>query len=99
VALRRARRCTAKGAVGIFRSPAFNFDPENTLQQQKKFASLARPAVEAEGFHYLDQFAPTFRAAFQPAPAVRFARGSTFHYLNSGRYLMAQTLLHLLRLL
>ena len=55
-----------------------------------------RPLVEKMGMAYLDNFQPTYRAAFQPPPAIKFARGSTFHYLNDGRYLMAQNLLHLL---
>jgi hypothetical protein len=31
--------------------------------------------------------------------AIRFDRNSAFHYLDAGRYLMAQVLLHVLRLL
>ena len=31
--------------------------------------------------------------------AIRFDRNSAFHYLDAGRYLMAQILLHVLRLL
>ena len=33
-----------------------------------------------------------------PAAAVRFDRNSAFHFLDGGRYLMAQLLLHALRL-
>ena len=61
-----------------------------------RFSDLMRPLVEKSRIAYLDNFAPTYRAAFQPPPAIKFARGSTFHYKNDGRYLMAQNLLHLL---
>ena len=58
-----------------------------------------RRCLGQAGAFYLDQYAATKAAAFQAAPAIKFAQGSTFHYLNASRYLMAQTLLHLLQLL
>ena len=61
-----------------------------------------RPFVEEENFAiFLDNHAATLSAAFPPDPAigVRFDRNSAFHYLDAGRYLMAQLLLHVLRLL
>ncbi len=51
---------------------------------------------------YLDNFEATRDAAFpsgDPAIGARFDRNSAFHYLDAGRYLMAQLLLHVLRLL
>jgi len=83
----------------IFRSPAFNFDNVNKFRELERYESLMRPIVERAGAFYLDQYAATKAAAFQEQPAIKFAQGSTFHYLNAGRHLMAQTLLHLLHLL
>ena len=112
-AMARAERCAA-GALStlrkesgnapaktllIFRSPAFNFDTMNSNSELQAYEGLMRPLVEAAGVLYLDQYAATRAAAFQPAPAIKFAQGSTFHYLNAGRYLMAQTLLHTMHLL
>ena len=40
----------------------------------------------------------THEAVFQTTPrAIKFAKNSAFHYLNNGRYLMAQLLLHAFR--
>ena len=58
-----------------------------------------QPLVEAAGVYYLDNFNATYAAAFQPSPALKFAQGSTFHYLNAGRYLMAQLVLGAFQLL
>ena len=59
-----------------------------------------RPIVEDAGMIYIDNYPATYDAVFQDTPqAVKFAKNSAFHYLNAGRYLMAQTLLHLLQLL
>ena len=54
--------------------------------------------LESACAFYLDNFDATYRAAFQKPPAIKFARGSTFHYVRGrrARYLMAQNLLHLL---
>ena len=83
----------------VFKSPAYNYDPFNTLAQQRRFSAAMRPLVARHaGILFLDNFDATFRAAFQPPPALKFATGSTFHYLDAGRHLMAQHLLHLLRL-
>jgi len=90
---------SAAAPLLIFRSPAFNFDVMNKFSQQEAYEAKMRPLVEKAGAFYLDQYAATKAAAFQEAPAIKFAQGSTFHYLNAGRYLMAQTLLHLLQLL
>ncbi|KAL1519194.1 hypothetical protein AB1Y20_003454 [Prymnesium parvum] len=97
-AMERGAACIHKKPLVVFRSPAYNFDPVNSLKAQMRFSSLMRPLVEAAGMLYLDNFESTFRAAFQKPPAIKFARGSTFHYVNEGRYLMAQNLLHLLRI-
>ena len=133
--MRRSDRCTRRKSIGIFRSPAYNFDPVNTMRQQHAYEAAVRPLVESANVFYLDNFrcvparstppaappAPTrhasvrrvrprliarlswrsatYRAAFQPAPSIKFARGSTFHYLDAGRHLMAQSLLHLFALL
>ena len=90
---------SGRAPVAIFRSPAFNFDNVNSFAELERYESKMRPIVEAAGVLYLDQYAATRQAAFQAPPAIRFAQGSTFHYLNAGRYLMAQTLIHLLHLL
>ena len=59
-----------------------------------------RPIVEDAGMIYLDNYPATVDAVFQRTPhAIKFAKNSAFHYLNAGRYLMAQILLHSLRLL
>ena len=92
----RVQRCTGKTPLVVFRSPAYNFDPVNSLKAQMRFSSMMRPLVQKAGVFYLDNFDATYRAAFQRPPAIKFARGSTFHYVNAGRYLMAQNLLHLL---
>ena len=104
-ALRRAARCTGTRTLPLFRSPAFNFDPVNSFAAQASFARRMRPSVEAEGFAvFLDVYPATLDAAFPPPgidPAIgaRFDRNSAFHYLDAGRYLMANLLLHVLRLL
>ena len=47
-----------------------------------------------------DTYAATRHAALQPtAHAIRFDHNSAFHFFDSGRYLQAQLLLHVLRLL
>ena len=105
-ALDRADACLERRTLTLFRSPAFNFDPVNTFSQQAAFAERMRPVVEAAGAIYVDQYEATLRAAFPPPTmpdaeqvAIRFDRNSAFHYLDAGRYLMAQILLHVLRLL
>ena len=65
-----------------------------SFEEQAAFEGKMRPAVEAAGFVYVDNYAVTFDAAFQsPATAIKFARNSAFHYLDAGRHLMAQLLL------
>ena len=104
-ALSRARACTGHATLAVFRSPAFNFDPVNTFQQQITFEKRMRPIVEQhKNFLFLDYYRATFDAAFpshapDPSIAVRFDRNSAFHYLDAGRYLMMQILLHIFRLL
>jgi hypothetical protein len=98
-ALRRAERCTGERTLCIFRSPAFNFDPVNSFAAQASFAARMRPSVERHGFAlFLDVYPATFDAAFPADPAIRarFDRNSAFHYLDAGRYIMAQSLLHML---
>jgi hypothetical protein len=59
-----------------------------------------RPLVEEAGMVYVDNYPATYDAVFQQTPhAIKFAKNSAFHYLNAGRYLMAQILLHAIRLL
>ena len=49
---------------------------------------------------YIDNYPATYDAVFQHTPhAIKFAKNSAFHYLNTGRYLMAQLLMHTLHLL
>jgi hypothetical protein len=105
-ALTTARPHFPTGTLAVFRSPAFNFDPVNTFHQQAAFAQRMRPIVEEFGAVFVDLFPATLRAAFPPPSvpdaeqiAIRFDRNSAFHYLDAGRYLMAQILLHVLRLL
>ena len=61
-----------------------------------------RAAVEADDFAiFLDNYKATYAAAF-PADAdigARFDRNSAFHYLDAGRYIMANLLMHVFRLL
>ena len=74
---------------------AFNFDPVNTPRQQAAFGRHMRPLVEEAGMLYIDNYPATYDAVFQDTPyAIKFAKNSAFHYLNAGRYLMAQLLLH-----
>ena len=104
-ALRHARDCNGQRTLAIFRSPAFNFDPVNSFSSQASFEERMRPSVEHhEDFVFLDNYKATFSAAFpsleeDQAIAVRFDRGSAFHYLDAGRYIMCQLLLHTLQLL
>lgn len=60
-----------------------------------------RHVVEEHGFYFLDMHAATLKAAFpaDPAssPAAKFDRNSAFHWLDAGRYLMSQILMHALR--
>jgi len=52
-------------------------------------------AFDHPGMIYVDNYPATYDAVFQDTPqAVKFAKNSAFHYLNAGRYLMAQLLLH-----
>jgi hypothetical protein len=102
-ALRRARNCTGHRALAIFRSPAFNFDPVNTFASQESFEGRMRSVVERhEDFVFLDNYKATFDAAFPSSDAsigVQFDRGSAFHYLDQGRYLMVHLLLRTFQLL
>jgi len=99
-ALRASDACLGRRTIVVFRSPAFNFDPVNTPRQQAAFGRHMRPLVEEAGFLYIDNYPSTYDATFQRTPyAIKFAKNSAFHYLNAGRYLMAQILLHTLRLL
>lgn len=65
-----------------------------------------QPVVEEFGAIFLDQYRATLQAAFPMngtsggvEVAIRFDRNSAFHYLDAGRYLMTQVLLHVLSLL
>ena len=79
---------------------AFNFDPVNTPRQQAAFGRHMRPLVEEAGMLYIDNYPSTYDAVFQGPPhAIKFAKNSAFHYLNAGRYLMAQIMLHTLKML
>ena len=99
-ALRAADACLGRRTLTIFRSPAFNFDPVNTPRQQAAFGWHMRPLVEEAGMVYIDNYPATYDAVFQRTPsAIKFAKNSAFHYLNAGRYLMAQLLLHTMHLL
>ena len=99
-ALRRADACLGRKTLVLFRSPAFNFDPMNTPAQQAAFSAQMRPLVEEAGFVYVDNYAATYEAVFQETPhAIKFAMNSAFHYLNAGRYLMAQLVLGAFQLL
>ncbi|KAL1525938.1 hypothetical protein AB1Y20_020764 [Prymnesium parvum] len=99
-ALSAADSCLGRRTLQIFRSPAFNFDPVNTPRQQAVFSTYMRPLVEEAGMVYIDNYPATYDAVFQNTPyAVKFAKNSAFHYLNAGRYLMAQLLLHALSIL
>ena len=61
------------------------------------FRSIYLNPPPALSVRYVDNFEATHDAVFQSAPhAIKFARNSAFHYLNAGRYLMAQILLHAL---
>ena len=49
---------------------------------------------------YVDNYPATYDAVFQSTPhAIKFAKNSAFHYLNAGRYLMAQLVLGAFQLL
>jgi len=99
-ALRQADVCLGRRTLVIFRSPAFNFDPVNSFRQQAAFSRHMRPIVEAADMVYVDNYPSTYDAVFQQTPhAIKFAKNSAFHYLNAGRYIMAQILLHTLHLL
>ena len=94
------RRVPRPQDLVLFRSPAFNFDPMNTPAQQAAFSAQMRPLVEEAGFVYVDNYAATYEAVFQETPhAIKFAMNSAFHYLNAGRYLMAQLVLGAFQLL
>ena len=99
-AVSEADTCSGGRTVLLFRSPAFNFDPVNSFAEQAGFARKVRPLVEQAGVTYLDNYNATFAATFElPGPeALKFAPRSAFHYLNAGRYLMAQLLLRMLAL-
>ena len=93
-ALRRADACVGRRTQLLFRSPGFNFDPVNSPQNQAAFSKSMRPIVEDAGMIYIDNYPATYDAVFQDTPqAVKFAKNSAFHYLNAGRYLMAQLVL------
>ena len=97
-ALRRADACVGRRTQLIFRSPGFNFDPMNSPQNQQAFSSYMRPIVEEYGMLYIDNYPATYHAVFQNTPhATKFAKNSAFHYLNAGRYLMAQLVMHALK--
>ena len=87
------------------RVPSVCSDPVNSFTAQASFARRMRPLVEADDFAiFLDNYEATFSAAFpsagiDPAIGVRFDRNSAFHWLDAGRYLMTNLLLHVLRLL
>ena len=72
----------------------------NSPQNQERFSASMRPIVEEYGMLYIDNYPATYDAVFQNTPhAIKFAKNSAFHYLNAGRYLMAQMLLHAMHLL
>ena len=72
----------------------------NSPQNQERFSASMRPIVEEYGMLYIDNYPATYDAVFQNTPhAIKFAKNSAFHYLNAGRYLMTQLLLHALRTL
>ena len=72
----------------------------NTPRQQAAFGRHMRPLVEEASMVYVDNYPATYDAVFQRTPqAIKFAKNSAFHYLNGGRYLMAQMLLHAMSLL
>ena len=72
----------------------------NSPQNQERFSASMRPIVEEYGMLYIDNYPATYDAVFQNTPhAIKFAKNSAFHYLNAGRYLMAQMLLHTIQLL
>ena len=97
-ALRRADACVGRRTQLLFRSPGFNFDPVNSPQNQAAFSASMRPIVEEYGMVYIDNYPATYDAVFQSTPhAIKFAKNSAFHYLNAGRYLMAQLVLHALK--
>jgi hypothetical protein len=97
-ALRRADACVGRRTQILFRSPGFNFDPVNSPQNQAAFSASMRPIVEEYGMVYIDNYPATYDAVFQSTPhAIKFAKNSAFHYLNAGRYLMAQLVLHALK--
>ena len=99
-ALRASDACLGRRTIVVFRSPAFNFDPVNTPRQQAAFGRHMRPLVEEAGMLYIDNYPSTYDAVFQRTPhAIKFAKNSAFHYLNAGRYLMAQILMHTLKIL
>ena len=101
-ALKRAEGCTGRKTVCIFRSPAFNFDPINSFAAQASFARRMRPHVEKHDFAiFLDTYTATYDAAFPKDASIgaRFDRNSAFHYLDAGRYVMADLLLHVFALL
>lgn len=106
-AVHSADACAAAGGASaanrtalIFRSPAFNIDPVNSFRQQANFARKHRAAVEAAGATFLDVYPATRHAVLQPTPhAIRFDANSAFHFFDSGRYVQAQLLLHVMRLL
>eukprot|EP00962_Isochrysis_galbana_P041210 scaffold15058_cov67-Isochrysis_galbana.AAC.1 len=47
-AVARADACLGRTTPLFFRSPAFNFDPVNSPQQQAQFGQLMRPLVEEQ---------------------------------------------------
>ena len=93
------RRVLGCRTLVLFRPPPSTSTP-NTFRQQAAFSRhTAGPLVE-EVAVYIDNYPSTYDVSFpaDAAPAIKFAKNSAFHYLNS-RYLMAQLLLHTIRLL
>ena len=58
-AMARVQRCAGKTPLVVFRSPAYNFDPVNSLKAQMRFSSMMRPLVQSAGAFYLDNFDAT----------------------------------------
>ena len=72
----------------------------NSPQNQERFSASMRPIVEEYSMLYIDNYPATYDAVFQNTPhAIKFAKNSAFHYLNAGRYLMAQLVLGAFQLL
>lgn len=69
-AVARSDACLGRATPLLFRSPAFNFDPLNTPQQQAQFGQLMRPLVEEQ----VGKLTPAVHAPVMPrGPHVQFA--------------------------